>query len=360
MAVIKKTPSGKWELDYRRDGKRHRPVFQTKALAEQALLQLTLGVSSAPLSGQKFTPKTLKEAIHFYFEKKSEGKASKANERKYFERLYKSLRAQGASMVHEVTAVMIEEFQSARKAQVKPSTVNREFNTYRHFFAKCIDWEWAEKNPCQKVENLAEKKNPRRVWTDEEFKSVVANAQTWVADVLTVMYWTGAGPAEIARLTWADVDLERGVMVLKRYKGDGSERTRNAYLIGDLKDLVQLKWETARREFRAKPDDVVFVNSRRKPVQPRSLSQDVSRICERLGLPDGTVPYGLRHKFATELLEANVGEEKVRKLMGHGSVRTLIENYAHVRNEELAKVMDTRQEQAAKVTKLRAEGGDGR
>jgi len=358
MAVIRKTRSGKYELDFYIGMGRKRVTFQTRREAEEAKRALFLPASAADQS--KLKPQTLKDAIRFYTDTASVGKASKKNEKAYFTRLYKSLKGQGAVMVHEVTVMMLETFRAERLKTCKGSTVNREFNTYRHFFSKCVDWEAIAVNPCEKIEAAPEKKNPRRVWTDEEFKTVVAHLPPWAADVMTAMYWTGGGPTEISRVTWADVNFETSQLLLKRYKGTGDELRRWIDMPPDFVTFMRAKYEFARRSFKAKASDFAFLNSRNNQINARPLSTQVRRVVVALGLPDGTVPYGIRHKFATELLEANVGEDQVRKLMGHRSVKTLIENYSHVGSKALKEAMGVRAKQAAKITWLETKRENGR
>lgn len=350
MAVIRKTRTGKYELDFYANGKRQRVTFQSRREAEDAKRELIFGASGSGKDPIK--PMTIREAFKFYFDTESKSKSSGKNEGAYFDRLFKFFRAEGLTMVHEITTLQIDAFKANRAKSVKGVTVNREFNTYRHFFNKCVDWEAIVKSPCEKVENLPAMKNPRRVWTDEEFALVISKIPAWAADFLTGLYWLGAGPAELARLTWSEIDFDKKVVLLKRYKGSGDELRRYMPMPEEFEKFLIGKREVARRGFSLKLTDRVFVNSKRNPVDPRALSTLVKRVVDDNGLPPGTVPYGVRHKFGTELLEANVGEEKVRRLMGHKSVRTLIENYAHVRNESLKAAMEVRASQADNVKKL--------
>lgn len=362
MAVIRKTRNGKWELDFYVDKNRKRVTFDSRREAEEAKRDLLLGAHRDAIGASK--PKTIRDAVKFYFEKVSVGKASHQNERRYFLRLEKFLRNEGIIMVHEISSMHLAAFRAERVKEVKNSTANREWNTYHHFFESCIEWECIGKNPCT-LERLPEKKNPHRVWTDDEFKLVVSQIPQWSADVMLAIYWTGAGPSEIARITWADVDLEARRLLIRRFKGSGDEIRRYMPLPDDFIAFLKAKRDFATRAFKAKMSDRVFLNAKREPINPRMLAQAVRRVVIAKGLPEGTVPYGVRHKFATELLEANVGEDQVRRLMGHRSVRTLIENYSHIRDKALNEAMSVRANQASNVIGINENnnekrGGNGR
>lgn len=348
MATIRKKPSGKYELDwYDSSGDRQRVSFPTKREAEEAMREVALGLSKSVSDTQE--PKPLKDALRSYTTTVSALKASHENEKDYLVRLYKFLRGQDVFFVHEVTAQHLDAFKAERLKSCKGSTVNREFNTYRHFFSTCLKWKWIPENPAREVENAAVKRNPRRVWTDQEFNAIVREAPPWAGDVFTAMRWTGAGPMEISRITWADVDFARGHVLLKRYKGTGEEFRRHIPMPPAFKEFLTTKALWAKQIRRDKPTDRVFLNSNRKPVNARPLSLIVRRIVARLGLDPGLTPYGVRHTFATELLEAGVGEDVVRRLMGHQDVRTLIQNYSHIRQSALSDAMSVRESQVSKA-----------
>lgn len=351
MAVIRRLSNGTYQLDTRHSGKRERISFRTKALAEEALLRLKMG----RVEQSSIEPKSIKDAIRFYFENISAKKASRENEKAYLERLYKFLRQKSVVMVHEVTPMLLEEFRTERKKRVvrgKPitnATVNREFNTYRHFFNKCVAWKATEKSPCEAVDTLPAQKNTRRPWTDDEFKQVVTRSPRWVGDVLRAIYMLGAGPTELSRVTWQDIDWERRSVLVRRFKGDGSELQRFLPIPPEYFADLEAKRRLANGAGFGGPQDFVWTNSRGNRIDARPLAKEVRLVARKLGLPQGTVSYGLRHKFATELLEAGVGEDIVRRLMGHRSVRTLIENYSHVRDGVLRDAMDVREFQARRV-----------
>lgn len=70
--------------------------------------------------------------------------------------------------------------------------------------------------------------------------------------------------------------------------------------------------------------------------EPRSLTamnQAITKICNRNGLPNITV-HGLRHMFATILIELGVPLFKISGLLGHSSVHTTYEYYCEIMDEQ--------------------------
>ena len=56
------------------------------------------------------------------------------------------------------------------------------------------------------------------------------------------------------------------------------------------------------------------------------MNQALTKLCERNGLPVITV-HGLRHMFATILIERGVPLVKISGLLGHNSIHTTYEYY---------------------------------
>lgn len=64
-----------------------------------------------------------------------------------------------------------------------------------------------------------------------------------------------------------------------------------------------------------------------------SLNSEINRICEANLLPHITV-HGLRHMFATILLERGVSIAKISGMLGHSSVHTTFEFYLEIMDED--------------------------
>lgn len=89
-----------------------------------------------------------------------------------------------------------------------------------------------------------------------------------------------------------------------------------------------------------------------------TYTEAIKRICKRNGLPHITM-HGLRHMFATILIEQSVSLEKISKLMGHKSVATTFEIYCGIMEakKEIAKTIDSVMDPAIGAVKVRSKGG---
>ena len=63
-----------------------------------------------------------------------------------------------------------------------------------------------------------------------------------------------------------------------------------------------------------------------------SINNALTKLCDRNGLPHITV-HGLRHMYATILIERQVPLIKISALLGHSSVHTTFEYYCDVMDE---------------------------
>lgn len=68
------------------------------------------------------------------------------------------------------------------------------------------------------------------------------------------------------------------------------------------------------------------------PHSLASFNSALTKLCSRNGLPHITV-HGLRHMYATILIEQGVPLVKVSTLLGHASVHTTFEYYCEVMDE---------------------------
>ena len=142
--------------------------------------------------------------------------------------------------------------------------------------------------------------------------------------MLATTYSTGVRVSELTHLQVTDIDSPRMLIRVVQAKG---KKDREVPLSKDLLDLLRKYWRAYR------PSKWLF------PGQPsdRPITKDsVERICDRArkkaGLTKHTTPHGLRHAFATHLVEAGVSLMVVQQLLGHSSPRTT-QRYVHVTPE---------------------------
>ena len=88
----------------------------------------------------------------------------------------------------------------------------------------------------------------------------------------------------------------------------------------------------------------VFTQPDGRPIDPDLITKAFNKMVKETGVPHLT-PHGLRHAYATAALEASIDPKVVSQHLGHASVSTTYDIYAHVIPEletESAKKIEAR------------------
>ena len=148
--------------------------------------------------------------------------------------------------------------------------------------------------------------------------------------VLELLYGSGLRVGEVAGLTCAQIDLDRG-RVLVRGKGD---KEREVPMSEHAVDSLDVYLSAGRPTMAGGDHTSLFFNRRGKPFSGRDIRAMVEQYAGRL-LPGRRVtPHTLRHSFATHLLEGGADIRAVQELLGHASVATT-QRYTHVSRTRL-------------------------
>lgn len=79
-------------------------------------------------------------------------------------------------------------------------------------------------------------------------------------------------------------------------------------------------------------NDYISCQANGTPHSLSALNNALLRICRKAGLPSISV-HGLRHVYATILIENGASLSKISALLGHSSINTTFEYYCDVSDE---------------------------
>jgi integrase/recombinase XerC len=155
--------------------------------------------------------------------------------------------------------------------------------------------------------------------------------------VLEVFYSAGIRASELVGLNWSDVDFQLGII---RVVGKGSKE--RIVPIGEvalqaLRDYgqeVRKKWSLP-----CTGANPVFLNHRGRRITTRSVARVVEKHLREAGIAVKMGPHGLRHSFATHLLNSGADLRVIQELLGHASLSTT-QRYTHLNLDELTAVYD--------------------
>jgi integrase/recombinase XerD len=147
--------------------------------------------------------------------------------------------------------------------------------------------------------------------------------------VLSVIYGCGLRRSEVIMLEPEDIDYDRMLLTVRQSKGF---KDRVVPLSGRLAE--QIKEYVARR----KPVRYVFEGQRQGVSYSATSVEKIFRMaCQKAGIKKDITLHGLRHSYATHLLEAGTDLRYIQELLGHKSSKTT-EIYTHVTEKSIQKI----------------------
>lgn len=168
-------------------------------------------------------------------------------------------------------------------------------------------------------------------FTPAEVEAIAGKLAEVVANAVTFWAWTGMREGELLALTWADIDLERGVAHVGKAIRNGrtkAPKTRQGVRTVRLLQpaLDALKRQMAHTRLMGK---AVFLNPQKRPREgsrwaepaPGPWTEKALRLAWEAGCKSAEVRYRpprqLRHTFASWTLSAGESPIWVAKMMGH-------------------------------------------
>lgn len=249
----------------------------------------------------------------------------------------------------------------SRVAKGCPSAGNKSRELLSLAFKDAVTEGLITYNPVSETIPYKRKKPKVRVLSKEKLKELlsVASTNAWFLEILLGVF-CGLRKGEILGLKFSDFDFENNTVRIQRqlvanlkitegefhveeYKvKERAPKTENSFRILRVPEAVMT--EVKRRQMKVERDkeiqgdrykdfDYVSCQENGEPHGLASFNTALTKLCKRNGLPRITV-HGLRHMFATILLEQGVPLVKISGLLGHGSIHTTYEYYCDVMDEK--------------------------
>ena len=235
-------------------------------------------------------------------------------------------------------------------------------------FTRAIRWGLVPANPVTNSEPPRPKRHLAIALTPTQQAMLLESASgPWcMRTYLQIAAASGCRRGELLALRWSDL-VDGGVRIarsltqtrdLLEFKGTKTEKPRPVALPASA--LIALEAHRRQQdEFRRQfgPDyrsdlDLIFANPDGTPLKPDSVSASVSALFGHLKIPKpkGAALHLLRHTHTSHLLASGVPLPVVSARLGHSSIRTTQEIYAHMitgQDEEAAQKWEEFQRQNA-------------
>jgi len=146
--------------------------------------------------------------------------------------------------------------------------------------------------------------------------------------ILMLMYSSGVRVGELVDLELTDLDIKKGVLLVRNGKGQKDRITMlGVKILKHLKQYIETY----------KPRRWIFEGPGGRPYSTSSVRSIVNSAAAKLNLPIKPSPHVFRHSFATHSLEMGTDLRYIQELLGHRSTRTT-EIYTHVTKTALSKI----------------------
>jgi len=348
--TYKKRKDGRWEAQYTvytPSGTKRKSVYgRTK---QEVAEKLRKAVSERD-GGLAFDAEnlTLSEYLNRWLEGSVRGSVAKST----FER-YEQL-----SRVHIVPAIGTVKLKKLTPAHVQTlyrakvdeglaeRTVEYIHATLRKALGQAVKWQLVPRNVVEAATAPRPRKREMLTLDREQAMSFLHAARGDRFEALYILAVTaGLRQGELLGLKWADLDLQKGMLSVRRslrvdkdgahYTEGKRDRSRRrielgAGTVGALR--AHRKWQLEERVRYAdlwEDHDLVFCQKDGRPVRRWNLEREFYKLLKRVGLTKITF-HGLRHTCASLMILNNTPAKVVSEMLGHADVAFTLKVYSHI------------------------------
>lgn len=227
---------------------------------------------------------------------------------------------------------------------LKATSVQRKLASIRGMFGWLQRQGHIDKDPARLIKGPKAEKRVPRFLTSAEVDQLLAQPFDESPQgrrdqaILETLYSTGCRVSECATMDLNAIDLDEGIV---RVLGKGSKE-RLAMLGSQALHAIQA-WLPARNELLRKAkrldDGSLWLNRQGRRLSARWIFATVVERARKADLQVRLTPHGLRHSFATHLLDRGADLRTVQEMLGHARLVTT-EIYTHVSIGRLRDVYD--------------------
>ena len=256
----------------------------------------------------------------------------------------------GNRPICQITPMVIQKHYRTMQVdqELSPRTIRYTHSVLSNALKQAVKWRMLPKNPCDDVDLPKKNSQEMKAMSSEEVKSFIKTAKNHRLKVLfELMIATGLRPGEAYALQWADIDLEKGTLSVRRtlsrnskkefvFKDPKTKKSKRSMRLpkGLIKSLKHHKRKQAEEILKANPEiystsDLVFTARNGMPLDHSNVVNQVYKpMLEKAGLEAYRL-YDLRHTCATLMIKANIHVKVVSERLGHASAMMTLDTYSH-------------------------------
>lgn len=247
----------------------------------------------------------------------------------------------------EIDSLVIRAFVAdLHRRGIARSSIARKLATLRSFFRYLCREGVLAANPAKLVPTpKLPKRLPAHLTVDEVDRLLVAPSEenapgTRDLAILELFYASGIRLSELTGLDVRDMDI-RGGLVRVKGKG-GKERIVpvGSKALAALRRYLGQRSDLIPGSKRETPEPTaLFLNRLGGRLSQRGAARIVLKYLNQSGVGPKITPHGLRHSYATHLLQAGADLRAIQELLGHSRLSTT-QRYTHLNLDHLMEVYD--------------------
>ena len=223
------------------------------------------------------------------------------------------------------------------KAGARPRTTARLLSSLRRFYQYLVREGRLQADPSAQIDAPKLDRPLPKSLTEHEVESLLETPDVkqvlGLRDraMLELLYASGLRVSELIALPVSQLNLRQGVL---RVVGKGNKE-RLVPLGEEAADWLERYLNEARPSLlRGRISDALFVTQRGTAMTRQAFWHLIKRYARQAGIRTNLSPHGLRHSFATHLLNHGADLRVLQMLLGHSNLSTT-QIYTHVARERL-------------------------
>lgn len=258
------------------------------------------------------------------------------------------LHAANAERIADALGCRIDDIFARESGKLSGNSVQHYHRLISSILSTAVKWQVIFSNPCERVEPpKIERREAKYLDEEQAIKLLDAldDAPEQYRAMVIILLLTGLRRGELCGLEWKDVDFDTGLLSVRRSSlyvpgtgvfTDDTKTMSSRRVIKLTDDAIEILKTRKRRQAmqrlqlgdRWRDHDRLFTSWDGSPIHPDVFSKWFSSFIKRAGLPDITA-HSLRHTNATLLIAAGVNVKTVSAHLGHATIATTGNIYAH-------------------------------
>ncbi len=220
---------------------------------------------------------------------------------------------------------------------VSRRSLMRRVSGIKAFFRYLVDQEIISDAAILTFETPKDERRLPKVLSREQAESLLLNAgedsllEKRNRAIITFLYGTGARVSEMVGLNVEDVDFRSGLVTLRGKGGKTRIIPAGKVAVEKIKEWLVVRKYPQGKSSGGVP---VFTSLPGRRLGVRHIRNIINAVMKKAGISQHLSPHGMRHSFATHMLENGADIRSVQELLGHVSLSTT-QIYTHITKDKL-------------------------